>query len=225
MDKSTSYDAYLEGFSDGRWRARILDLSGCWGDGATEQQALDALTTAVPAYFDWLRAHDEYTPVVSGPFMALPRESQPPRGEQGRAVGAFFAPDAQSVSDEALEWELTLLDWAYADLLAAISLARDNPPVEQVLAFVVRSQQWLQASFDPALAPNLGSAAPAEPAAYIEALARAVLASLRAATPPQRSAVRDSAGERWSLRKVLRRSIELVRQNTQSIGRLVDGAR
>ncbi|HEY7982621.1 MAG TPA: type II toxin-antitoxin system HicB family antitoxin [Ktedonobacterales bacterium] len=217
MDDSTTYDAYLEGAANGSWRARILDLTGCWGDGATERQALAAVTAAIPTYFAWLRAHDEYTPVVSGPFVAQPRDAQPARGEHGRAIGAFFAPDALPASDEELDWELALLGWAYDDLTAVAPRVRGTSPAEQTLATVLRTQAWLLASFDPALAAELDTAGSGDPLAAVTAVARTVLRRLKAATPEQRVAVRASGGEQWSLRKVMRRSVELVREQTLAL--------
>jgi predicted RNase H-like HicB family nuclease len=224
MGDSTSYDAYLEGTSDGQWRARILDLSGCWADGATEQQALAALTASIPAYFAWLRAHDEYTPLVAGPFTLRPRESQPARSDQGRPIGAFFARDALPVTDEELDWELALLGWAYDDVVAAISLLGGAPAADSTAALIVRAQNWLLASLDPTLAFAAEFGAAGAEARSLAAFARAVLARLRGATAGQWSAVRENAGEMWSLRKVLRVSIELVREATSHVGHAANGA-
>jgi predicted RNase H-like HicB family nuclease len=224
MDGTTTYDAYLERVTGGRWRARILDLSGCWADGTTEQAALDGLMAAIPAYFAWLRAHDEYTPVVSGPFAVRPSESQPAGGERGNLVGAFFAPDALPADDDELDWELALLRWAYDDLLAALPTARGPQGFGHELGDIVLAQHGLLAAFDPALAPDLGAEAPHEPAAYLAAFAETVIRGLRAATPEQRTAVRDWLGGRWSLRKVLRRGIELVREQTLASARPANGA-
>jgi predicted RNase H-like HicB family nuclease len=216
MHGSTCYDAYLERSSGGTWRARILDLSGCWADGPTEQAALDALMTAIPAYFAWLRAHDEYMPVVSGPYEVCLRETVSPRSDAAPGSGAFFAPDAEPVTAEALDWELALLGWAYDDLLAAAAGMEDMPAVAGTLTYVARLQLWLLAAFDPALAGSVGAADPS--AGSLRTLTRALLASLRAASAEQCAAVREHAGEQWSLRKVLRRSIELVREATPGAG-------
>jgi predicted RNase H-like HicB family nuclease len=212
MHGSTRYDAYLEGNSSGTWRARILDLSGCWADGKTEHDALRALVAEIPAYFAWLRDHDEYMPIVSGPFEVCLRESAAPQADQPRGAGAFFAPDGEPVGAEALDWDLALLGWAYDDLLAAAARASYAPPAASALTYVARAQLWLLAAFDPALAADAGAVGTT--ADSLPALSRAALASLRASTLDQRSAVRASEGEQWTLRKVLRRSIELVREAT-----------
>ncbi|HEV2235104.1 MAG TPA: type II toxin-antitoxin system HicB family antitoxin [Ktedonobacterales bacterium] len=220
MDGATTYDAYLEGAANGSWRARLLDLAGCWGDGATEQQALAAVSAAIPAYFAWLRAHDEYTPVVGGPFEVRPRESQPARAEQSQDIGAFFAPDAFPATDDELEWELALLGWAYDDLLAVAPRVRGEAAAERALDDALRTQAWLLAACDPALAAGLDAGGSGDQVAAIATVARTVLQRLRAATPAQRVTVHASGGEQWSLRKTLRRSIELVRETTQTIARL-----
>lgn len=224
MDGSTSYDAYLEGTSDGQWRARILDLAGCWADGATEQQALAALAATIPAYFAWLRAHDDYTPVVAGPFTVQPRQSQPARSDQGRPIGAFFTLDALPVTTEELDWDLALLGWAYDDVVAAIARMGNATAADATAAFIVRAQNWVLASLDPTLAVADTTTPAGAAAESIAAFARTVLARLRGTTAAQWSGVRESAGETWSLRKVLRVSIELAREATAHASHAANGA-
>jgi predicted RNase H-like HicB family nuclease len=214
MENGTSYDAYLEGTGDGKWRARVLDLSGCWADGASEQQALVALAAALPIYFAWLRTHDDYTPMVAGPFTVRLCASHLAQSDQDRPIGAFFAPDALPVTHEELDWELALLGWAYDDAVAAVADLGHTPAADATVRLIVRAQNALLAALDPALAVADGPAAAGAATQSIEAFARAVLARLRGVTTEHWAAVREAAGETWSLRKVLRRSIELVREVT-----------
>jgi predicted RNase H-like HicB family nuclease len=224
MEGGTSYDAYLEVTGDGQWRARVLDLSGCWADGGSEQQALVALAAALPGYFAWLRVHDDYTPLVAGPFTVRLRQSHPAQNDLGRPVGAFFAPDALPVTDEELEWELVLLGWAYDDAVVAIASQGDAPAADATAELTMRAQNALLAALDPALAVAASSATAGAATQSIEAFARAVLARLRGVTAEDWVAVREAAGETWSLRKVLRLSIELVREITMHAGHAATSA-
>jgi hypothetical protein len=224
MDGGVTYDAYLEGTGSAQWRARILDLAGCWADGASEQQALAALAGALPDYFAWLRAHDDYTPVVAGPFILRPCETQPALSDQGRPVGAFFAHDALPITDEELDWELALLGWAYDDAVAVATSLVNAAAVGAFAALIVRAQDALLAVLDPTLAVAHEPATMGTQTLSVDAFARAVLARLRTVPTEQWAAVRESAGETWSLRKVLRRSVELVREATVTAARAANGA-
>lgn len=230
MDEPVTYDAYLEVERDGRWVAHILDLPGCVATGTSAHQALATLTAAIPAYYAWLKRHDEYTPDVRGPWTLSPRETVP---SAASGAGAFFAPDAQPVDDEDLDWGLALLAWAYDDLLAmSASLppaALDTPPTDggwtlrQVLLHVARGQLWylshLAADPTPLPPPQLGS----DPLAEVRQARTVAVAQMRNASDAMRSAVREHSGERWSLRKVLRQSVWHVRDHTAQLARMLAG--
>lgn len=228
MDEPVSYDAYLEVERGGRWVARILDLPGCQSEGANEQQALAALTAAIPAYYAWLKRHDDYTPDVRGPWVVILREAA-----RHATAGAFFTPDAQPVDDEELDWELALLEWAYEDLATlACRLpvpALDIVPagggwtIRQVLLHVARGQFWYLSHLAADQAP-LASPHPKSDALAEVRQARAMaLSQLRNASDAVRTAVHEHNGERWSMRKVLRQSVGHVREHTTQLERTLAG--
>src|SRR5579862_8362777 len=96
MAEMTTYDAALEVLADGACLAQILDLPGCFAVAGDVSDALTTLATAIPAYYAWLRSHDEYTPLVTGPFAVLAGERQASAAATARACDAraFFASDA-----------------------------------------------------------------------------------------------------------------------------------
>src|SRR5215470_6903674 len=104
---STRYEGYIERYPDGTYLAQLIDLPGCFGRGVGLDVSLRQVAAAIPAYYGWLVRHDEYTPLVQGPFEVVQRELQPATPE----CGAFFSPDAAPVSAEDLDWYLALLDW------------------------------------------------------------------------------------------------------------------
>jgi predicted RNase H-like HicB family nuclease/uncharacterized damage-inducible protein DinB len=228
MDEPVTYDAYLEVERDGRWVARILDLPGCQADGMSEQEALAALTAAIPAYYAWLKRHDDYTPDVRGPWAVIPRETV-----RSATAGAFFTPDAQPVDEGELDWGMALLEWAYEDLLGLANrlpaAALDIAPagggwtIRQVLLHLARGQFWYLSHLaaDPApLAPPRPGVDTLEEVGQARAVA---LSQLRNANEETCVAIRDHGGERWSMRKVLRQSVGHMREHTAQIERALAG--
>lgn len=214
MQQPATYDAYVEIAPDGSALAQLLDLSGCFGRGRTELEALANLTAAIPGYYAWLQRHDDYTPVVAGPHVVAVRErvATPP--------GAFFAPDAAAVEPSDLEIDTALLEWAYADLVAlASAVPAPDGALAPVLDPLLHGQLWLISRFDASPNPAPLEALPGGPRERLRTIAQASVARLRAATEDERARILEHEGERWSLRKVLRRSIVLVRMHGDALSR------
>jgi hypothetical protein len=209
MDEAATYDAYLEVLLNGETLAQVLDLPGCFAYGASADIATMALAAALPAYYTWLRRHDDYTPIVTGPYEMRVREMVrvPPR--------AFFGPDAEPMDVGDLDLGASLLEWAYADLgtlvdsmsdaLAAPD-ARGLTPADW-LDGLLRTQLWLLSRLEPQPAPALPEALPGGPRERLRTISQAAIACLRNTTADERECVLEHEGERWSLRKVLRRSV------------------
>jgi uncharacterized damage-inducible protein DinB/predicted RNase H-like HicB family nuclease len=224
MDEPVTYDAYLEIERGGRCIAWILDLPGCFAYGTSEREALEALTAAIPPYYAWLKQHDEYTPDVRGPWRVAPRETFRDYSVGDGVVGPCFTPEAQPVDDEELDWGLALLGWSHEDLLA---LVRGLPPaaldadpfanrwtVRAILTHVARTQLWYATHLDATPAPVGSGPVGGDPIQLLQQVHSAVVARLRNASDEQRTTVFEHAGERWSLRKVLRRSVWHLRDHT-----------
>jgi predicted RNase H-like HicB family nuclease len=227
MDDPVTYDAYLEVGQDGRCLALILDLPGCFAEGSTEQEALAALTAALPPYFGWLRAHDDYTPEVRGPWRVVPRETFHTFIAGDREVHAFFTPDDQSTTDDELDWNLALLDWAHDDLLdlvgslppAALDArpAAGGPTIGALVDDVAQGLLWYVSLLDESPVPPAIGRMPGAPAERLRRVHDACVQRLRGASEERHTWVLDRWGERWSMRKVLRRCVWLVRDHTQRI--------
>ena len=205
MGDGAVYDGSLEVRPDGSCLAQITDLPGCSGRGMGQDAALAALVAAIPGYYAWLSAHDEYTPVMHGPYTVTPREIA--RLGDGR-IGAFFATDAEPVTNEDLDWYLALLDWAYGDLAALAAQA----PTGAMPDAVAQEQLWLTTRLDTRPVVPLITQLPGTPVDHLRQIWQASLARLRAATDEERARVWEHEGERWSLRKLLRRSVLLAHE-------------
>src|SRR5579875_2131327 len=115
-----TYDAYVEYTVDGFYTAQLLDLLGCYARGATEAEALQRLDDAIPAYYDWLRSHDDDTPIVKGPFSVRRAELVAAKADGAPGKGVFFENDALPREDNNLDWTLETPPGAFADFLARL---------------------------------------------------------------------------------------------------------
>ena len=216
MGEEVVYDAYVEIQPDGVCLAQLLDLPGCFAHAADDASALAVLAAAIPEYYAWLRRHDEYTPDVRGPFRVTLKQREPVQVINSRATGAFFAPDAEPVTSEDLDWLLALLDWTYGDLAAllaalpAAALEHPGPDGVAPRAFADRTAQeqlWLVSRIEPQPAVPLVEQLPGTALDRLRQVWRASVHRLRGASDEDRERILEHDGERWSLRKVLRRSV------------------
>lgn len=213
MSQSVEHDAYIEILASGVCRAQLLDLPGCYALAQDAPEALAALEARIPAYYDWLRSHDEYTPVVAGPFHVQAVETQHVAARAPDAGDAFFTPDAEPVTSEDLDWLLALLEWSLDDLLhlgeGILPTERDRPtragpPSNTLLRRAATAQArylaMLTAQPDPT-AVTLPDAPPVEQLREVRAVS---LRRLRNVSENDRRRLFEVAGQRWSLRKILR---------------------
>ena len=220
MAEEHVYDACLELHSDGVCLAQLCDMPACFARGADETEALRILESRIPAYFAWLSHHDEYTPVMRGPFRVVSAESVT---LTDLAIGAFFQSDAQPLTAEDLDWYAALLDWSYADLLNALDafpreawetpLPDGSSPLDLAMR-ATNGQFWLCSRLKPELVVQVALSVGVPPRRHVQDIHASTLKQVRAATDAEGQQVRETDGERWSLRKVLRRSILLVREVT-----------
>lgn len=228
--ETMTYDAYLEVQGDGACFAQLLDLPGCYGIGLSQDAALSAVAAAIPAYYQWLRRHDDYTPEVHGPFAVVPKEAQRVSVANGRRTRAFFAPAAEPVTNEDLDWALALLDWVYADFFELVSslppatldghAQGGASPVQHAL-HVAQEQLWLLSRIEPhPHVPQLAQL-PGTPLDKLRQVWRASLHRLRNTSDDERARILEHDGERWSLRQVLHCSIVLVRMRTDALTRVL----
>jgi predicted RNase H-like HicB family nuclease len=218
QQEDASYDAYLLRYPDGSWLAQLADLPGAYATGATQDEVIARLTAAIPAYYAWLSQHDEYTPTTHSVAHVVARESVEATGGPAQGLGAFFSDDAQPVSDEDLDWWLAALGWAYDDLHAQAQWAPSTARRDALLNAVAQAQAITVALATTGAPAQLPQQAPgADLLAQLMAARGAALAALRATTAEQRAAVREVAGQRWSVRRGLRESALLVRRATDEL--------
>jgi predicted RNase H-like HicB family nuclease len=229
MSEEVTYDSYIEVQPDGSCLAQLLDLPGCFGRGTDEARALAALMAAIPDYYAWLRRHDDYTPDVAGPFAVTPKQVERVQMVNGRVVGAFFAAEDEPVTSEDLDWPLALLDWAYSDLyalLAALSTSELERPGLDGLTPSARAERtaqeqlWLISRIEPRPTMPRIEQLPGTALDRLRQVWRASIQRLRNTSDEERQRILEQDGERWSLRKVLRRSVLHARIQLASAGHI-----
>lgn len=210
QQEDATYDAYLLRYPDGSWLAQLTDLPGAYATGASQEEAIARLTAAIPAYYVWLSQHDEYTPTTHSVAHVATREVAEVAGGPAQGLGAFFADDAQPVTAEDMDWWLAALDWAYGDLVAKARQATPAPQRSAMLSAVALTQLRV-VSLATGAAARANVTSP-DPLALLDMARATALSAFRGASTEQRAAVREEAGQRWSLRRGLRESVLLARR-------------
>ncbi|HEU5348243.1 MAG TPA: hypothetical protein VFU63_06490, partial [Ktedonobacterales bacterium] len=210
----------------GACRAQLVEMPGCYAVANDVPSALAALESRIASYYDWLRTHDEYTPIVAGPFYVRVKDTQHIAGRTPYVKEAFFPADATPVSEEDLDWLLALLEWSLDDLL---ELGARIPPAERDMPtrtgsspnVLLRQAAEIQARYLTMLnaQPNPTAVALPDvpPLAQLREVKEVSLRRLRNTSDQDRARVVDVLGERWSLRKILRCGILSARMHTEPL--------
>lgn len=226
MSQWVAHDAYVEVVASGAVRAQLIDLPGCFAVGNDIEASVAALEGRIPAYYDWLRAHDEYTPTVAGPFHVEIKETQYITGRFPYLDDAFFAPDAAPVTGEDLDWLLALLEWSLDDLSELgqrispdrrDAPTRVGPPPNRLLrqAAEAQARYLVLLNAQPDLsAVKLKDAPPLEQVREVRDVS---LRRLRTTSDEDRRRVFEIQGQRWSLRKILRCGILSARMYAEPL--------
>ena len=216
MSHEAVYHAYLEVEPGGACLAQLYELPGCYGVGPDQDAAIGALNESIPGYYAWLQVHDEYTPIVEGPHTIFVMATAKVPEAGGHGSGGFFEPAAVPVTAEDLDWNLALLDWAYADLAALLD-RRDGAQADDVATHVAQTQLWLNARLEPQPSVPAVERLTGGPRDRLRQVWQASLARMRDTSDDERERIVDQDGERWSLRKLLQRSILHVRMHTDDV--------
>jgi hypothetical protein len=226
-----AYDTCLEMQLGGSVVALVPDLPGCFAVGADEAQALARLRMAVPDYFHWLSMQDADTPTMSGEVEPIVRERFTVTQHGLHQVRAFFAADAQPVEDDDLDWGLALMSYAHQDLARVVQPLNDaaldwtpGPPqrsIRQIVEHVAQTEAWLSTRLDNQPHVRLVEQLPGSLLDRCNAAHEHTMWRLSRATPDKRAVITEHNGERWSMRKIIRRSITHERMHTEEIAILL----
>lgn len=192
--------------------AWVLDLPGCHILTHLSRCEENA-KKAAEGYLSWLRWHGERVKESTYRLERLEVIRSRENKRKGR-TSVFFQADAEPVSLPYLQWCLQLMAFTRSDLLALV----DGVSAETMnrrkfgeigwtpklyLQHIANAERWYLTKLWPKL-PYLGRAR--TPFERLERVRRLVREKLEGATDEERTRViRVPDGEKWSLRKVLRR--------------------
>lgn len=161
----------------------LLDTVGGYGSGPDREQALRA-------------ARDR-----CGGQVEVVEEVASVTAADGYIINAFFEDDRRPVTATEVAQARTELDWLLARLIRAYEL-RPDAGAAQVVDHIVRAEQWYFQRID---LPGPLESLPDDPVARL----RAVHIRTSELTPRLIAdhRVTEKSGERWSARKVLRRTL------------------
>ena len=206
------------------WIAHVPDLPGCFASSENREMAIQAIPVAIDNYLDWCKKHGIRVTGLSAPMM-VSEVIRTWEFEDGHMANAFFAADRPPlIGAEISEFKL-LLEATYEDLLASVDdiepedankvLPGEQWSINGVLEHVAKSEWWYL--------DRLGLAFPRDGIpADANLFLREVHAHMLITLPElQKSGGAVTlAGETWSARKVLRRSLWHRRDHTTHIAKL-----
>lgn len=214
------YQVYLEEGADSGCLAHVPDLAGCVAHGEDRSTALAALPGAIRSYLDWCAAHGDPVPADAGGTVDLVvaevvRGTAPWR--RGGA-NALFSVDRIPLGDAELRTYLRRMTHAHADLLNVVralpapGFSPEGDGSASVARHIAEAEEWYLSRLGQRIVPCGDGADLLH--RLIDGRARAVEAILRL-SPRQRDLVyvatecpSDDPEEGWTLRKVLRRTLE-----------------
>ena len=230
---AATYDVFLEEASNGATLALILDLPGCFASGASRQEALERLQQALTDYHAWLRRHDDYTPEVHGPFVFDIKETFPITYDGEEEINSFFSPDAQTATEEDIEWALALMGWQREDVLERVSGLSDDAldwkpthdsdslSIREQLDHIAQAEVWYMGRLDETPPRIVVADLPGPTLDRFQRVRQAAVMRVKTYPKELRGKVFTHQGEQWSLRKALRRAVWHERDHLNQIDELL----
>lgn len=207
----------------------VLDLPGCFSPASTQEEAVARAPARIGEYYAWITRHDPTLPEALRPYDVEVVEvfgAHPSAEDPDYVVNAFFEDDARPLAYWDVEVGLRLLDWSRQDLIAVVrSLSReqlhtpipgeDRETIAGVLEHVCGAENWYLSHLG--LAIDRASL-PRDVFRKLKAVRANTRRQLVTLVGDQR--ITERHGERWSARKILRRTLWHERDHTEHIVKL-----
>jgi len=210
----------------------VFDLPGCFSSARTPDEAIARAPARIADYFAWIAGHEPAVPIPPDPIEADVVEifeGYTSSEDPDYLVNAFFEDDGRPLSCRDVAMGLRLLEWLRRDLLAVVErLAPERlherirhevrGSIAGILEHVAGAENWyldqLNASIDwPSLPEGVFG--------KLEGVRGNTRSQLPKLIGEER--ITEHCGERWSARKVLRRTLWHERAHTEQIARLLAG--
>lgn len=213
-----------------RYTAWALEFPGCFAYGADQAEALLALPRKLLEHDYWIRLHTDHPWFdLDGLDMHVDETFTVRRIEhdgEGYEINAFFQHDLQPLTVEEVDQALRILLWQHEELLSGIEFVNKDKLHE-----VMAGQRWSILGIVRHLAfaelwylQTLGIPTPVisretDPIHILEESHKATASALPSLIGETR--VTENAQERWSARKLVRRTLWHRRDHTDHIRQLL----
>ncbi|HOP06580.1 MAG TPA: DinB family protein [candidate division Zixibacteria bacterium] len=219
-----TYRIGVEDIEPRHWVAWVFDLPGCYSKAVNREDAIAGVPSRIADYFDWLASHQNQPGKPPGDIEVEIAESfQSFVSEGDYIVNAFFEDDRRPMNPDYVEHIRSLLGFTRNDLtrlVDGISAEQRQTPVpgevqgtiDGILKHVAWAEWWY---FD-----SLNLAFPQEemPQDVLRMLDRVREHTLRQLPLlTNNDTLTERMGERWSARKIVRRTLWHERAHTEQI--------
>ena len=223
------YQLGTEDIEPNHWVAWVFELPGCYSKASNREDAVANAPLRIAEYFEWLSSHNYKAPRVAEPIEVEVSESFNSFISEGDyIVNAFFKDDLRLLSQDKIEHALRLLEYTRSDLLQVVqqmsSDQLDKPirgEVQGTIRGILNHVAWAEWWYFDRL--NLAFKEEQMPDDVMK-----MLEKVRTHTRRQLSqlagntTITECIGERWSARKVVRRTLWHERAHTQQIIRYLN---
>ncbi len=221
------YRLFVEDIEQNHWVAWVLDLPGCFSSARTQEEAVALAPMRISAYFTWLKRHGhKFQPRGGGIEVTVEETFRSYVSDGMYVVNAFFEDDERPLDQEEVDLGLAILEYTRLDLLDSIeyltpeTLYRTFPgevhgSIAGLLEHIAWAEWWY---FDRIEKAPSRDEMPADPLGKLQTVRAHSRQQFPALVGDDR--VRMAKGEKWSARKVLRRTIWHERDHTQHIEKL-----
>lgn len=230
MVKTLEHYIVVEDIERNHFVAWVLDLPGCFCSGSSSDEAIAETPAQITAYYRWLKSHDSHLLVpphsisikVIEHFTACASEEDP-----DYLVNGFFEDDKRPLTYWDVSIGCRILEWSRRELLHLVyslgSVKTEKPPpiatknkINEILSHIARAENWY---FGHLLRKLDWSSLSDDPISKLEAIRSHTYKQLMILVGDTRIVI--NLGEKWSARKVLRRTIWHERDHTQHIAKLL----
>jgi len=219
----------VEEMEVGRYVCWVLDLLGCYSASGEREAAVRCAPERIAAHLEWLHRHDPSLPVIGALFeteVVENFEAFPSVEDPDYLVNAFFEDDLRPLTYWDCATGLQLLVWTREEFLGLVEKLSEeglSAPIEGerrgtlagIVEHVAGAENWyfghLGLSVDWAKLPR-------DPLVKLRVVRENTRTQIAKLIDDAR--VVESFEERWSARKILRRTLWHERAHTEQILRL-----
>lgn len=200
----------IEDIEPGHWVAWVLAIPGCYASGPTEQDVLAGVPDA------WRAETGRDMP---GPLRVVERwRGVPAADDPDFIINATFSDDRRPLNAGEIETGIARIIENHRRFLKVVTGRDLTGEIAEIVRHLATAEQWYLANLD--LVPDGDRPDdPLERFAWIRAFTLRALPTLA-----DRDMVADCGGEKWTPRKVLRRTIWHERDHTQQIATILSAS-